>query len=258
MLVIGSSGGIGRAMTDRLRADDRFEIVATLSRSADGLDITDEASVAAAAHRMSEMHGTFDLIINATGALMIDGVGPEKTIKAISPDAMMRQFLVNAAGSALLLKHFHALLPRQGRSVFASLSARVGSIGDNRLGGWITYRAAKAAQNQIIKPASIEIARTHPAAIVVGLHPGTVATELSKTFTHGHQTMAAEVAADKLLAVIKSLEPGAYGPVLLLRRQPYGDELAVFGHGTARITNWWSRSEIFPPRRSRQDDGNLN
>lgn len=210
-LVIGSSGGIGRAMTDRLGADDRFESVATLSRSADGLDITDEASVAAAAHRLSEMHGTFDLIINATGALTIDGVGPEKTIKAINPDAMMRQFLVNTVGPALLLKHFHGLLPRHSRSVFASLSARVGSIGDNRLGGWISYRAAKAAQNQIIKTASIEIARTHPGSIIVALHPGTVATELSQTFTHGHETMTPDVAAEKLLAVIDDLEPAQTG-----------------------------------------------
>jgi len=210
-LAIASSGGIGRAIADRLRADDRFEDVATLSRSADGLNITDEASVAAAAHRMSEMHDTFDLIINAAGALTIDGVGPEKTIKAISPDAMMRQLLVNAVGPALLLKHFHPLLPREGRSVFASLSARVGSIGDNRLGGWISYRAAKAAQNQIIKTASIEIARTHPGAVIVALHPGTVATELSRRFTHGHETMTPDVAAEKLLAVIDALEPAQTG-----------------------------------------------
>lgn len=219
-LVIGSSGGIGRAMTNRLRGDDRFENVATLSRSADGLDITDEASVAAAAHRMSQMHGTFDLIINATGALTIDGVGPEKTIRAIDPDAMMRQFLVNAVGPALLLKHFHALLPRHSRSVFASLSARVGSIGDNRLGGWISYRAAKAAQNQIIKTAAIEIARTHPGAIVVALHPGTVATELSKTFTHGHQIMTPEVAAEKLLGVIEGLGPAQTGRFFSYDRSP--------------------------------------
>jgi NAD(P)-dependent dehydrogenase (short-subunit alcohol dehydrogenase family) len=210
-LVIGSSGGIGRAITDHLRADDRFETVATLSRSADGLDITDATLVAAAAHQMGEMHGTFDVIINATGALTINGIGPEKTIRAISPDAMMRQYLVNAVGPALLLKHFHALLPRQARSVFASLSARVGSIGDNRLGGWISYRAAKAAQNQIIKTASIEIARTHPGAIVVALHPGTVVTELSQAFAHGHKTMTPEVAAEKLLAVIESLEPAQTG-----------------------------------------------
>lgn len=198
-------------MTERLRADDRYEIVATLSRGADGLDITEEASVAATARRMSGTHVTFDLVINTTGALTIDGVGPEKTIKAISPDAMMRQFLVNAVGPALLLKHFHALLTREGPGVFASLSARAGSIGNNRLGGWISYRAAKAAQNQIIKTASIEITRTHPAAIVVALHPGTVATQLSQTFTHGHQTMLPEVAAEKLLGVIESLEPGQTG-----------------------------------------------
>ena len=201
-------------MNDRLKADDRFESVATLSRGTDGLDITDEASVAAAAQRMSQMHGTFDLIINATGALTIDGVGPEKTIKAINPDVMMRQFLVNAVRPALLLKHFHALLPREGRSVFATLSARVGSIGDNRLGGWISYRAAKAALNQIIKTASIEIARTHPGAIVVALHPGTVATQLSQTFTHGHQTMMPEVAAERLLGVIERLEQGQTGEFL--------------------------------------------
>jgi NAD(P)-dependent dehydrogenase (short-subunit alcohol dehydrogenase family) len=210
-LVIGSSGGIGQAMTGRLKADKRFKTVATLSRSADGLDITDEASVAAAAREMGDTHGVFDLIINATGALTIDGIGPEKTIKAISPDVMMLQFLLNAVGPALLLKHFAPLLPRQGRSVFASLSARVGSIGDNRLGGWISYRAAKAAQNQIIKTASIEIARTHPAAIVVALHPGTVATELSKTFTLGHQTMTPQVAAERLLAVMEGLEFGQTG-----------------------------------------------
>ena len=93
--------------------------------------------------RLQAAHAQFDLIINATGALVIDGHSPEKTIKAITPEAMTEQIMVNAIGPALLLKHFHLLLPRQERSVFASLSARVGSIGDNRMGGWISYRAAK-------------------------------------------------------------------------------------------------------------------
>jgi NAD(P)-dependent dehydrogenase (short-subunit alcohol dehydrogenase family) len=210
-LVIGSSGGIGQALTERLRSDQRFAAVITLSRRETGLDITDEKSVADAARELKEAHGTFDLIINATGALVIDGSAPEKTIKAINPEAMMRQFLVNAVGPALLLKHFHTLLPRQARSVFASLSARVGSIGDNRLGGWISYRAAKAAQNQIVKTASIELARTHPAAVVVALHPGTVTTRLSHAFTQGHTTMPPEEAAAKLLTVLETLQPQQSG-----------------------------------------------
>jgi NAD(P)-dependent dehydrogenase (short-subunit alcohol dehydrogenase family) len=210
-LVIGSSGGIGKALATRLKVDRRFEMVATLSRTEDGLEITDERVVEAHARRLADMRSRFDLIINATGALVIEGRVPEKTIKAISADDMVRQFYVNAIGPALLLKHFHHLLPRQGRSVFASLSARVGSIGDNRLGGWISYRAAKAAQNQIVKTAALEIARTHPDAIVVALHPGTVATALSKPFVADRQTTPADEAARRLIEVIEHLQADATG-----------------------------------------------
>ena len=210
-LVIGSSGGIGKALTECLRADTRFDTVATLSRSADGLDISNENSVSVCARQMKQVHDAFDLIINAAGALVIDGSVPEKSVKAIRVDALMNQFLVNAIGPALLLKHFHGLLPRNARSLFASLSARVGSIGHNRLGGWISYRAAKAAQNQIVKTASLEIARTHPAAVVVALHPGTVATQLSHPFISGHQATSPEDAAARLLATIERLQPHQSG-----------------------------------------------
>ena len=186
-------------------------MVITLSRRENGLDITDKKSVTNAARGLKQAHGTFDLIINATGALVIDGNALEKTIKAINPEAMIRHFLVNAVGPALLLKHLHILLPRQDRSVFASLSARVGSIGDNRLGGWISYRAAKAAQNQIVKTASLEIARSHPGAVVVTLHSGTVTTHLSHSFTQGHTTMTPDKSASKLLAVIEKLQPQQSG-----------------------------------------------
>lgn len=219
-LVIGSSGGVGAALARQLRADPRYATVATLSRSEDGLDITDETSVSAAAQRLLDERGHFSLIINATGALVIHGHAPEKSIKAISPAAMVDQFLVNAVGPALLLKHFHPLLPRQGQGVFASLSARVGSIGDNRLGGWISYRAAKAAQNQIVKTASLEIARTHPDAVVVALHPGTVETRLSQSFTRGHHTMTPDEAARKLLAVIEKLRPAQTGGFFSYDGQP--------------------------------------
>lgn len=206
-LVIGSSGGIGQALVARLHGGIGFEAVATLSRSENGIDLGDEGTIADAARDLGDRYGAFDLIINAAGALTIEGYSPEKTIKTISADAMMAQFRVNAIGPALLLKHFHPLLPRKTRSVFASLSARVGSIGDNRLGGWISYRSAKSAQNQIVKTAALEIARTRPEAVIVALHPGTVATRLSQPFLKAHQTVSPDHAAARLLDVIEKLSP---------------------------------------------------
>lgn len=219
-LVIGSTGGIGRAISVCLRADARFDVVATLSRSEDGCDVCNESSIAAAARDLEVRYGGLDLIINATGALVIEDYLPEKTIRALNPDAMMAQFRVNAVGPALLLKHFHPLLPRKRRSVFASLSARVGSIGDNRLGGWISYRAAKAAQNQIVKTAALEIARTHPEAIVVALHPGTVATPLSQPFSKARQTLRPDCAAERLLDIIAQLTPSHSGGFFSYDGQP--------------------------------------
>ncbi len=125
---------------------------------------------------------------------------------------MARAFAVNAIGPALLMKHFLPLLPRQGRSVFATLSARVGSIGDNRLGGWYSYRASKAALNQLMRTAAVELGRRQPAALCVALHPGTVATRLSAPFAKaGLDVQTAEQAADGLLQVIDSLRPGSSG-----------------------------------------------
>jgi NAD(P)-dependent dehydrogenase (short-subunit alcohol dehydrogenase family) len=205
-LVIGSSGGIGTALIAALRA--RGTEVTGLSRSGDGLDLTDETSIARAA---TALDGPFDLIFDATGALEIDGHGPEKALAQIEPAAMAAQFAVNAIGPALLLKHLHPLLPREGRAVFATLSARVGSIGDNRLGGWVSYRAAKAAQNQILRCAAIEIARRRPDAVVVALHPGTVATPLTARYAGSHPTVAPEAAAANLLAVLDALTPADSG-----------------------------------------------
>ncbi|TZG32529.1 SDR family NAD(P)-dependent oxidoreductase [Agrobacterium sp. B1(2019)] len=204
-IVIGASGGIGGAVLSLLEADARCAYALPLSRSKDDLDITDEKSVAAAASRLGDQRGTFDLIFNATGALTIDGVGPEKSIKAIDPLQMAMQFAVNAIGPALLLKHFAPLLKREDKCVFASLSARVGSIGDNRLGGWISYRASKAAQNQITRTAAIEIMRTNSQAIVVALHPGTVATDLSQPFSKGRDRFEPEESAARLLKTIDAL-----------------------------------------------------
>lgn len=152
-----------------------------------------------------------DLIFNATGALVINEAPPEKTITRLDADVMSRHFWVNAIGPALLIKHFAALLPKNRRGLLGTLSARVGSIGDNKLGGWISYRAAKAAQNQIVKTASIEIARGRPHAVIVALHPGTVATRLSDPFAGPRDRLTPEQSASMLLNVMNSLTPEKTG-----------------------------------------------
>ena len=202
-LVIGSSGGIGSAVATLLEADERCSEVVGLSRSADGFDITDEPSVQDAVARLN---GEFQLIFCATGALTIDGVGPEKALKQLSADSMMKQFALNALGPALVLKHVAAKLPRRDRGLMAFLSARVGSIGDNHLGGWVSYRASKAALNQIIRTASIELGRTHPQSVLAALHPGTVATSLSADYAGDRDRFRPEHSARKMLAVLDGLQ----------------------------------------------------
>jgi NAD(P)-dependent dehydrogenase (short-subunit alcohol dehydrogenase family) len=208
-LIIGSSGGIGRALAEALKA--RGDDFVGLSRSADGLDVTEEASVA---RLLGAVEGTFDLIPVATGALVVDGHEPEKSIRALDPDALTGQFKTNALGPALVLKHCLALMPRDRRCVFAALSARVGSIGDNRIGGWHSYRAAKGALNMLVHGAAIELARTHKQAVCVCLHPGTVETRLTAEFAQSHKTVPAEQAAANLLRVIDGLSPDHSGRFL--------------------------------------------
>lgn len=206
VLVIGASGGIGSALAAVLAT--RGVAVTGLSRRVDGLDVTDDASVAAA---LATLDGPFDAIVVATGALEIAGHPPEKTLKSLDPAAFMAQMALNALGPALVLKHAMRLLPRDRRVVFAALSARVGSIGDNRLGGWISYRAAKAALNQVIHTGAIELARSHPQSVCVALHPGTVETRFTEKYTGRHPAMPAPDAAAHLLAVIDRLTPADTG-----------------------------------------------
>ncbi|WP_420568329.1 SDR family NAD(P)-dependent oxidoreductase [Thalassovita sp.] len=205
-LIIGASGGIGGAIAAALGA--RGVTVRGLSRSVDGLDITDEASVAAA---LRALEPGFDLVFVATGQLPGAGAAPEKSLRMLTPQAMMDQFAVNCIGPALVLKHALRLLPRDRHAVFAALSARVGSIEDNRLGGWYSYRAAKAALNQVIHTGAIELARTHPRAVCVALHPGTVATDFTSNYTDRHPTVTPSEAAQNLLAVINGLKPAQTG-----------------------------------------------
>jgi NAD(P)-dependent dehydrogenase (short-subunit alcohol dehydrogenase family) len=205
-LILGASGGIGSAIAGELIR--RNVEVTGLSRRDDGLQITDEASVEACLGRLD---AGYDLIFVATGALEIAGARPEKTLGQLSAQAMMDQFAVNCIGPSLVLKHARRLMPRDRRGAFVTLSARVGSIGDNRIGGWYAYRTAKAALNQMLHSAAIELARTHPQMICAALHPGTVETEFTRKYVGRHPTVPAAEAAENLLQVIDALTPDQTG-----------------------------------------------
>jgi NAD(P)-dependent dehydrogenase (short-subunit alcohol dehydrogenase family) len=204
-LVVGASGGIGGALVAALRL--RGEVVG-LSRRSNGLEVTDEPSVASA---LGALEGPFDLVLVATGALVIGGVGPEKTLKAVTAEGLAAQFAVNAIGPALVMKHALRLMPRDRLCRLAVLSARVGSIGDNRLGGWYGYRAAKAALNQLVRTAAVEAARTHPQSVLVSLHPGTVETGLAPEQRAGHPAVSPAEAAANLVRVLDGLGPADTG-----------------------------------------------
>lgn len=193
-------------MVDALK--QRGTDVVSLSRRHDGLDVTDETAIRKAFAGLAPKR--FDLIINATGGLILNDAPPEKSLGALDPQNMAAHFALNATAVALLIKNGAALLA-PGRSVFVSLSARLASIGDNRLGGWISYRAAKSAQNQIIHTAAIELARTHPGAILVALHPGTVETPLTQPFRAASQADTPATAAARLLTVIEQLKSSDSG-----------------------------------------------
>jgi NAD(P)-dependent dehydrogenase (short-subunit alcohol dehydrogenase family) len=213
-VVIGASGGIGSALVGRLEQSGRFAQVIGLSRRHDGFDLEDEASIARAAGSVAAV-GAPDLVFVATGVLH-SGQTPERSLKALSADHLMRDYRINAIGPALVAKHFLPVMPRDRRAVFAALSARVGSIGDNRLGGWHAYRASKAALNMLLRNIAIETARTHPQTIVAGLHPGTVATGLSEPFQKGvlpERLFTPDVSAAYLIEVLDGLETQDSGSV---------------------------------------------
>jgi len=214
--VVGASGGIGAAAVDLL-AQEGFETVHALSRKGRDsgnpavhpgrIDIEQESSIAAAAEAL-RVGAPLRLVLVATGLLHDASLQPEKTYRSLDPDQLARSFTINAIGPALVAKHVLPLLPKAGKSVFAVISARVGSIEDNRLGGWYGYRASKAALNQLVRTLAIELRRQKPDAVCVALHPGTVDTKLSQPFQEGVETgklFAPDYAAQRLLAVMDGL-----------------------------------------------------
>jgi NAD(P)-dependent dehydrogenase (short-subunit alcohol dehydrogenase family) len=221
--VFGASGGIGGAIVDALASDDRCAVIHAGARCNSlretarvkpfAFDLQDEWSIDGAASLIAADAG-IDLVIIATGRLHGAGLQPEKSLRALDAASLAQAFAINTIGPAMIAKGILPLLPRNQRSLFAVLSARVGSISDNRLGGWHSYRASKAALNMLIRTFAIEIARTHPQAVCVALHPGTVDTDLSKPF---QQSVATERlfspahAASQLLAVLENLTPTQSG-----------------------------------------------
>lgn len=235
-VVIGASGGIGAALFAAL--EDRLGIGAVIGVSRNGaqglgsdpfpgVDLEREESIAAFAKSLERaLDGrALSLVINACGALEVsrpsrsgDGTtvhGPEKRLKDLDLGYFDALFRINAIGPALLIKHLTPLLPRRDRAVMVHLSARVGSISDNALGGWYAYRASKAALNQIVRTASIELKRTHPQLVLAALHPGTVDTGLSGGFQKtGLDVQTPDEAATRLLSVIDGLQPDQTGGFL--------------------------------------------
>ena len=226
IIVLGASGTIGGALIRTLLDKVSTQLIFALSRNpieivdprvtAIAIDLEDETSLIQAA-RACQGEGGVDLIINTIGILHEgDTIRPEKGLKELDPETMARLFRVNTIGPALVMKHFSPLLARDRPAVIASLSARVGSIGDNKAGGWYSYRASKAALNQLIRTASIELAARRPQVICVGLHPGTVRSAMSEPFLQRYtknEIFEPETAATALLSVLGGLTPEQTGKI---------------------------------------------
>jgi NAD(P)-dependent dehydrogenase (short-subunit alcohol dehydrogenase family) len=243
-LVTGASRGIGLAVTRLLLADPGVECVVGAARKATtstalnatggsaktrlraiDMDIAEEQSIAVAAKTLAAETDRVDLVINCAGFLHDEAAGiiPERRLADIHPAKIARSFAVNATGPLLVAKHLEPFLPRRGRAVFASLSARVGSIADNRLGGWYGYRASKAAQNMFTRTLSIELKRRIRGIICVALHPGTVDTALSRPFQAGlpeGQLFPVDRAARQLLLVLNGLVPADNGGFFAFDGEP--------------------------------------
>jgi len=211
-LVIGSSGAIGNAFAQAFLADSQCTHVELVCRSAQSdFDITHQESISAQA-TLSNANGPYQIIIDATGAIVMHGLGPEKSLASLEPEHLMQAFLINAIGPAMVLRYFSPLLAK-GSSIYAKLSARVGSISDNKKGGWYGYRSSKAALNMMLQTAAIELQRKNPDLRVVALQPGTVKSRLSQPFTGSSiGLLDPKESVTGMLDALKVLQPksGAY------------------------------------------------
>ncbi len=215
-VIIGARGGIGAALADVLEKDPNYAQVIRLHRESNPpVNLLDESSIAAAAASLTAAHPPISLVLVATGLLHSNQNGPEKSLRELDPDWMIENFRINAVGPALVAKHFLPIMVKQGPICFAALSARVGSISDNRLGGWHSYRASKSALNMLIRNIAIEWQRKNPQSVVVGLHPGTVETALSAPFkgNPAHERFSPARAAGDMLSVLHGLKPEQSGQI---------------------------------------------
>ena len=231
-LVVGATQGIGLGFVNYLLADARIRRVygtyrnpdsaralMTLESHGNGLsclpmEVTDEASIASAVDNIQHQSDRLDMVIYCVGLLHDGNFQPEKSLRQLEADQLLRSFQVNAIGAGLLAKHVLPLLKHESPSVLAAISAKIGSIGDNRLGGWYGYRASKAALNMLLKTASVEYARKSPNTVIALLHPGTTDTRLSKPFQRGvpqEKLFPVERTVSQLMAVIDRLETSDSG-----------------------------------------------
>ena len=212
-LVLGATGAIGNAFLKHFQNDAECVLALGLSRQGDvRFELEDESSMAQCAALLRNPLGPygaceFKYIIDATGALTLDGQGPEKRLQALNAKQLLRQLTVNAVGPALLIKHFLPLLLTQEAACYATLSARVGSIEDNHKGGWYSYRAAKAARNMLLQTAAIEAARQRPMAVFAALQPGTVQSNLSAQFVAAQDAITPQASVAQLMHVLAQLRP---------------------------------------------------
>lgn len=233
-MVFGATGGIGQALMQNLAANQNIDSIFAISRSPNDArnpkiislqaDIDNEHDIIRVAKSVQSTVSELNIVLIATGILHVsDDIKPEKSWRALNRDTMEAVFRVNAIGPSIVAKHFLPLLSKNRKAVFAALSARVGSIEDNRLGGWYAYRASKAALNMLIKTLSVELARHNPCALCVGLHPGTVDTSLSKPFQGSVSNgglFSVELAASHLLDVLNGLQPEHSGQVFAWDGKP--------------------------------------
>ena len=209
-LVIGASGSIGAAFVRNLQADPRCAAVVGLHRrSVPAIDFEQEQSIAEAAAAVASQ-GPFHLIINAAGVLHAEQFMPEKRLAELNYAQLLATFKANTFGPALVLRHFSRLLAAE-HGLLVMISAKVGSIEDNRLGGWYSYRASKAALNMLLKTAAIEVKRSQPGAILIALHPGTVSSALSKPFKGELIGRSPDTAAVEMLSALDRLTPADSG-----------------------------------------------